>query len=380
MSTRIGSQMSLSMKTSPALVPFFSFQNTPTGLRNEWRFRIAEVIDRGIFIRGPESLEFENSWSKYLGNKYSLGVSNGQDALILALRALGVVADDLVVLPAHSFIATHNAILALGAVPTSVDVGIDGLIDPSHLETLSKKPKVLIVVHMHGKMCEMDRIMEWARSNEVKVIEDCSQAHGASQKGSKSGTFGDINIFSLYPTKNLGALGDAGIITTNFEHYYKLLASLSNYGSAEGNKYLHTMFGLNNRLDEIQAAVLNVNFKYLDEWNCRRNEIAQLYLKAFEKSSVTILQDDSTENVRHHFCILHPRRDSLKSHLFDSGVMTDIHYPNVAAHESETFTGQPLGYYPRSSMIAERTLSLPISPWHTNEQINYVIEKVLKFV
>ncbi len=368
------------MKPSSMIVPFFSFLNAPEELREEWKSRTSSVIEKGVFIRGPEVLEFENSWSKYVGNKYSLGVSNGQDALILALRALGVVADDLVVLPAHSFIATHNAILALGAVPASVDVGIDGLIDPSHLETLSKKPKVLIAVHMHGKMCEMERIMEWARSNEVKVIEDCSQAHGATHKGSKSGTFGDINIFSLYPTKNLGALGDAGVITTNFEHYYKLLTSLSNYGSVEGNKYLHTMFGLNNRLDEMQAAILNVNFQYLDSWNSRRKEIAQQYLRAFSKSDFTMLQDDCPENVRHHFCILHPSRDSLKTHLLNSGVITDIHYPNVAAHESEKFTGKPLGYYPNSSMIAESTLSLPISPWHTSEQINFVIEKVQDFL
>jgi dTDP-4-amino-4,6-dideoxygalactose transaminase len=191
------------MSDSIAEIPFFSFNLAPLELKQEWVSRIGKVIERGQFILGDELHEFEKSWALGNGNKYAAGVSNGQDALILALRAIGVGRNDEVVVPAHSFIATHNAIVAIGAIPHSVDVNQQGLISATELYNLDVIPKALIVVHMHGQMCEMNDIMKWAKKNNVSVIEDCSQAHFAKYKGKNSGTYGDVGIFSLYPTKNL---------------------------------------------------------------------------------------------------------------------------------------------------------------------------------
>ena len=193
-----------------ASIPFFTFQSAPQSLKDEWIESITECINAGVFIRGKNVDSFERKWADLNGSTYALGVSNGQDALILALRALGIKPGDKVAVPAHSFIATHNAIVEVGAIPVSVDVNNYGLLSVEALQLIHPCPAAVIAVHMHGMMCEMDRIAEWANRNDVLVVEDCSQAHLASQNGAFAGTIGDIGVFSCYPTKNLGALGDAG--------------------------------------------------------------------------------------------------------------------------------------------------------------------------
>jgi dTDP-4-amino-4,6-dideoxygalactose transaminase len=367
------------MSDSIVEIPFFSFNLAPLELKQEWVSRIGKVIKKGQFILGDEVHEFEKSWALSNGNKYAAGVSNGQDALILALRAIGVDRNDEVVVPAHSFIATHNAIVALGAIPHSVDVNQHGLISATELYNLDFVPKALIVVHMHGQMCEMNDIMKWAKKNDVSVIEDCSQAHFAKYKGKNSGTYGDVGIFSLYPTKNLGAIGDAGILVTDSHEINQKVLSLANYGSSKNDKYEHKEFGLNNRLDEIQAAVLNVNLPLLEEWNNRRREIADIYIEELRNSPYAVMQAQSRDNVWHHFCILHESRDQLREGLTKKGIHTEIHYPNLAATESERMLGQNIKNYPNAVYISERILSLPISPWHTDEQIFSVIETLKEF-
>jgi dTDP-4-amino-4,6-dideoxygalactose transaminase len=362
------------MSDSIVEIPFFSFDLAPLELKHEWVSRIGKVINKGQFILGDEVFEFEKSWALRNGNKYAVGVSNGQDALILALRALGVGKNDEVVVPAHSFIATHNAIVALGAIPHSVDVNQQGLISASELNNLEFIPKALIVVHMHGQMCEMIDIMKWAKARDVAVIEDCSQAHFAKLEEKNSGTYGDVGIFSLYPTKNLGALGDAGIIVTDSDEINQKISSMANYGSTKGDKYEHKEFGLNNRLDEIQAAVLNVNLPLLGEWNNRRREIADLYIESLKNSPYKIMQVQSQKNVWHHFCILHENRDQLRKRLAEKQIRTEIHYPNLAATESERMLGQNQKNYPIAMSISRNVLSLPISPWHTTKQIFSVID------
>lgn len=362
------------MAESLTEVPFFSFNLAPRELKQEWLSRIGMVIEKGRFIQGEEVRAFENSWAIKNGNDYALGISNGQDALILALKAIGVGKDDVVVVPAHSFIATHNAIAEIGATPYSVDVSAEGLVSASVLDTLNFTPKALIVVHMHGHICKMDDIMKWAEVNNVYVVEDCSQAHFAEHKGKKSGTFGDVGIFSLYPTKNLGAIGDAGVLVTNSQDIYEKVSSLANYGSSKNDKYEHKKFGLNNRLDEIQAAVLNVNLPLLGGWNARRGEIADIYIEKLKNLPVKVLQKQSAENVWHHFCILHENRDELKKKLVKKGIHTEIHYPNLAATESEIILGQEQRVYPNAQFISRNVLSLPISPWHTDQHILTVVD------
>jgi dTDP-4-amino-4,6-dideoxygalactose transaminase len=362
------------MSDASVEIPFFSFDLAPLELKQKWVSRISKVIEKGQFIFGDEVREFEKSWAFKNGNKYAVGVSNGQDALILALRAIGVGKNDKVIVPAHSFIATHNAIVALGAVPYSVDVNQQGLISASDLHNLDFVPKALIVVHMHGQMCEMIDIMTWAKENDIAVIEDCSQAHFAKFEGKNSGTFGDVGIFSLYPTKNLGALGDAGILVTDSNQIFQKVSSLANYGSSKDDKYEHKEFGLNNRLDEIQAAVLNVNLPLLEDWNNRRREIADLYIEELTSLPYKIMQSQSRNNVWHHFCILYENRDQLRTQLAEKGIRTEIHYPNLAATESERILGQNQKTYPNAMFISRSVLSLPISPWHTDNQILSVID------
>jgi dTDP-4-amino-4,6-dideoxygalactose transaminase len=355
-------------------VPFFSFQSAPKGLKQEWATSINRVIEKGQFILGDEVREFEKSWAKANDSKYAVGVSNGQDGLILALRALGVRRDDVVVVPAHSFIATHNAILNVGAIPYSIDVDEYGLISAELLSNLSFTPAAVIAVHMHGQMCEMDEIMKWATKNDVPVIEDCSQAHLANHRGKKAGTFGNLGVFSLYPTKNLGAIGDSGIVVTDSKELFQIVSRQSNYGSSLGNKYEHKEFGLNNRLDEIQAAVLNVNLPKLDFWNARRREIANLYFEGLRNSPLKILQKPLAGNVWHHFCIMHKQRDELRNKLAEKGIQTEIHYPNLAGNECERMMKIEEKTYKNAIKISTEILSLPISPWHTDDQIHYVIK------
>jgi dTDP-4-amino-4,6-dideoxygalactose transaminase len=357
-------------------IPFFSFSKTPQSLREEWLAAIENSIARGIFIRGEEVASFEANWSAAVGSKYAIGTSNGQDALVLALRALGITRGHRVVVPAHSFIATHNAVVAVGAEVVSVDVNKFGLIDEKLLGNISGSIDAIIAVHMHGMMCNMPFIMEWAKANSVSVIEDCSQSHLAEFDGVKAGNWGDIGVFSLYPTKNLGAIGDAGVIVTNDEQLSSSIFNLANYGSSKNNKYQHLSFGLNNRLDEIQAAVLNVNLTYLKEWNIRRQQIVDLYNSGIKNPKVSILQPKSKSNVSHHFCILVEDRDTFRIKLKSKNIDTEIHYPFVASNEVESYLGQPIGNYPLASEIAAKSLSLPISPWHSDQEIIDVIHAI----
>lgn len=357
-------------------IPFFSFKKVPEELKNEWFEGLKKTIDAGIFIKGPNVEKFEESWAKKINVPHVLGVSNGQDGLILALRALDIGAGAYVAVPAHTFIAVHNAVLTVGAIPYSLDVDENGLIDLDLLENSNQKIKAIIVVHMHGQMVEMQRLMNWAAMKNILVIEDCSQAHLANQGGINAGAWGDVGVFSLYPTKNLGALGDAGVVVTKDASTHKALQLLSNYGSSQHNKYQHFSYGINNRLDEIQAMILNINLKYLDSWNLRRREIAAMYITYLNINKLNFLCSNVNKSVWHHFCVLIKNRSSVRNSLETAGIHTEIHYPNVAAIEVENFLNISAKRYPKSEQIAQKVLSLPMSPWHSNEEILLVASKV----
>jgi len=357
-------------------IPFFSFKKAPEELRNEWFTEIKKTIETGIFIKGPNVEKFEESWAKKIKVPHALGVSNGQDGLIIALRALNICAGDYVAVPAHTFIAVHNAVLTVGAIPYSLDVDENGLIDLDLLENLNQKIKAVIVVHMHGQMVDMQRVMNWATEQNILVIEDCSQAHLANQNGVYAGAWGDIGVFSLYPTKNLGALGDAGVVVTKDASTFKALQLLSNYGSSQNNKYNHVSYGVNNRLDEIQAAILNINLKYLDSWNLRRREIAAMYIEKLNTDKIKLMCGSLNSSVWHHFCILIDNRDDIQKELELKGIKTEIYYPNIAANEIEKFLYHTEKRYLISEKISKSLLSLPITPWHSNDEITFVISSV----
>jgi dTDP-4-amino-4,6-dideoxygalactose transaminase len=354
-------------------IPFFSFKKAPEELKNEWFEGLKKTIDAGIFIQGPNVEKFEESWAKKIKVPHALGVSNGQDGLILALRALNISTGDYVAVPAHTFIAVHNAVLTVGAIPYSLDVDENGLLDLDLLVNLNQKIKAVIVVHMHGQMVNMQRVMNWATEQNVLVIEDCSQAHLANHSGVYAGTWGDVGVFSLYPTKNLGALGDAGVVVTKDASTLKALQLLSNYGSSQNNKYNHVAYGVNNRLDEIQAAILNINLKYLDAWNLRRREIAARYIEKLNTDNMKLMCSSLNSSVWHHFCMLVDNRDNLQKELELKGIRTEIYYPNTAAQEIEIFQNTPTGHYPKADAIAAKVLSLPINQWITDIEINYII-------
>jgi dTDP-4-amino-4,6-dideoxygalactose transaminase len=325
-------------------VEFFSFDYAPTSLKEEWTNLVDRVIQNGVFVGGSNLQEFENLWAKHTNSKFALGVSNGLDGLILALRSIGIERGDLVAVPAHTFIATWTAVIAVGATPIGVDVDGQGLIDLNRLQELAPKLSAVIPVHMHGSTVDMQKVRDICSnqnfSKPIKVIEDASQAHGAlCSNGEKIGAFSDAAVYSLYPTKNLGALGDAGVITTNDELIFERISLLRNYGSELGNKYEHKILGFNNRLDNIQASILTHNLHYLASWNNHRQNLADIYIKELE-NVVDVLQANRSDSVRHHLCILVEKRNELRTFLKSRGISTEIHYPKVAGSEANKMLGK----------------------------------------
>ena len=359
-------------------VDFFSFKYAPTELRQKWLDCATQIISNGVFIGGQTVIEFEKAWAKFTSSKYAIGVSNGLDGLTLSLRSLDIKFGDYVAVPAHTFIATWNAVISVGAIPIGIDVDRNGLLDLEEFSRIARKVKAVIPVHMHGASVDMAKLSEICSKvehNKISIVEDAAQAHGSrAPDGSNLGKYSDLVVYSLYPTKNMGALGDAAVITTNNESLSDRLRSLRSYGQSRESKYIHTELGYNNRLDPIQAAILMTNLTYLPDWNKTRQELSNYYISQLS-SFIEILQVSRTESVRHHFCVLTPERDDLRKFLLSKGVQTEIHYPKVAGIEAMSFIGMN-SYFPVSEKIAQETLSLPISQWHNLEQIDYVASQV----
>jgi len=357
-------------------VDFFTFNSAPKELKQEWQEAISKVLDSGQFIGGPIVTLFENQWSAYLQIGHTIGVGNGYDALVIALKALDVGPGDFVAVPSHTFIATWLAVSAVGATPVGIDCDSYGLID---LELLEKEETIfsaVIPVHMHGQMVDMQRLMKWAKQKNVKVIEDCAQAHGAEINGKKSGTWGDIGAFSFYPTKNLGAIGDAGAVVTNDAEIADRVRSIANYGSIPLNKYEYQHLGINSRLDPIQAAVLAVNIKYLDFWNESRKFAAKKYSSGLKEIGIPIFST-TAESVFHHYISLSENRAITQSLLKNQGISTEIHYPDSTEdsyHKIIKINSNRKSV--KAKELAQKTVSLPISPWMKESEIEYVIAQI----
>ena len=357
-------------------VDFFSFKDAPDSLKEEWRAATREVIDSGQFIGGPYVNKFETEWASYLGVNHAIGVGNGYDAIVVALKILGIGEGDLVAVPSHTFVATWLAVNAVGATPVGIDCNPSGLMDLDLLQSHKSNFSAVIPVHMHGQMVDMPRLVKWANINDVKIIEDCAQAHGARIDGKLAGSWGHFGAYSFYPTKNLGALGDAGCLVTNDSSLAAYARSYINYGSFPGNKYEYQFSGINSRLDPIQASVLTVNMQYLDRWNARRNEIAKIYsdeLRALEIETLKI----NADSVFHHYIVKAESRDTTRKLLDDAGVKTEIHYPECAEISYKKFQKRFMtGEISNAVELSRNTLSLPISPWISDESLEYVIETI----
>lgn len=352
------------------MIPFLDLKNINYKYRNELIDACSRVIDSGWYIGGKELESFEKNFAEYCGTRFAIGVANGLDALILTLRAwkeLGKIKDgDEVIVPSNTYIASILAITANNLTPILVEPNISTYnIDPIKIkEAITAKTKVILPVHLYGQLAAMPEIMQIAKQYNLLVLEDSAQSHGAQLEGKKAGNWGNASGFSFYPGKNLGALGDAGAVTTNDAELATMLKALRNYGSHE--KYKNLVPGVNSRLDEIQAAMLDVKLKYLDQETQHRRHIASLYLNGIKNPLIQLpLNGVSVEtnerHVWHLFVISTNQREALQQYLLNHGVQTLIHYP-IPPHKQKAYKEWNNLSYPISEQIHDEVLSLPIGP------------------
>lgn len=341
---------------------------------------VSRVLESGYFILGPELKAFEESFQTFLQDTKVVGCGSGTDAIYLALAALEVGADDEVIVPSHTAVPTICAIRMTGATPVFVDIcPRTYLIDPSQIESkITEKTKVIMPVHLYGQMASMDEIMEIANRHEISVVEDCAQAVGATYKGKKAGTIGDFGAFSFYPSKNLGAFGDGGGVSSRTEEGYDRLIKLRNYGQTK--RYYNDMEGINSRLDEIQAAILACQVRHVDTWNERRRQIAKKYSDGLKDVVQIPVIEDDREHVFHLYVIQTSFRQELLDYLNDKSIQSLIHYP-VPAHMQEAYKylSYNLGSLPVTEKACQRILSLPMYPGLDDEQIDYVVDSICQF-
>lgn len=338
-----------------------------------------ETLESGWYILGDKVKAFEKEFATYCQAKHCFGVANGLDALILSICAFDFEKGSEIIVPSNTYIASILSVLHNGLKPVLVEPDIYTYnIDPKKIEEkITAKTKAILVVHLYGKMCEMDSIMNIARKHNLKVIEDCAQSHGAKYKNTKAGNFGDINGFSFYPTKNLGALSDAGGVTTNSDEHAGKIKSLRNYGSKV--KYYNDEVGYNSRLSEIQAAFLSVKLKKLDAINEHKRMLASIYQKELKSDFIKPVTHENYYDVFHIYTVRHSKRDKLKEHLLKNEIKTEIHYP-VAPNKQKAMVGVlDKQVTPIAEEIHNTTLSLPISFSHTKEDIYKVVEVMNKF-
>jgi dTDP-4-amino-4,6-dideoxygalactose transaminase len=356
-------------------VPFVDLKAQFRALRAEVVPRITQVMEDASFILGPDVARFEENFAAYTGTTHCVGVESGTAAIALALEALDIGPGDEVILPANTYIASALPVSALGARPVFVDVDRAYLIDPALLEAaLTPRTKAIMPVHLYGQAVPMEPILDFARKHGLYVIEDAAQAHGAKWRGRTVGSFGEVGCFSFYPGKNLGAYGDAGAIVTNDPRLAERLRLLRDFGQRK--KYEHIVKGGNCRLDSIQAAVLDVKLRHLDDWNAARLRHAVAYDAKLSEIGIAPPQRLNDEgHVYHLYVIEVEQRDRVAAALRERGIATGIHYP-IPIHMQPAYAdlGIARGAYPRTERSAERLLSLPMFAELTQEQIDLVAE------
>lgn len=343
--------------------------------RNEFISSFEAFIDSGWFVLGTSVSVFEDEFADYHDMNACVGVASGLDALILALDALDLPERSEVIVPSNTYIATINAVVRAGLRPVLVEPDIGSYnIDPNLIEDrISSKTSVILPVHLYGKSCDMTSIMSLAKKYRLKVVEDCAQAHGTAHDGKMVGTFGDASAFSFYPTKNLGALGDAGAVLSNDERLAEKIKMLRNYGSEK--KYHNAEIGYNSRLDEVQALFLAIKLKKLEAINTHKIRLAEVYLNEIKAE---VILPDTYENVFHIFPVRSPERDRLREYLLKHDIKTEIHYP-IPPHQQRSMEGILEGSYPVSEEIHATELSLPISYCHSESEVCEVAKRINYF-
>ncbi|MDW9380884.1 DegT/DnrJ/EryC1/StrS family aminotransferase [Chryseobacterium sp. JV558] len=366
------------------MIKFLDLQKVNLNHQEEIETKLSQVFRSGWFLMGQELSSFESNLSQYIGAKHAIGVANGLDALRLILRGyieMGIMdRGDEILVPSNTYIASILAISDNGLIPVLVEPDINNYnIDITKIEEkITSKTKGILIVHLYGRTVFSDQLKDLAEKHQLKLIEDNAQAIGAILNGKKTGNLGDAAGFSFYPGKNLGAIGDAGAITTNDDDLAKVIRALANYGSNQ--KYVNIYQGLNSRLDEIQAAVLGVKLKYIDEENTVRKNIAKKYIAEISNPKIILPENpaDVNEHVWHLFVIRTENRDELQKYLTENGIQTLIHYP-IPPHKQDAYKEWNDQSFPISEKIHEEVLSLPISPVMTEEEVEKVIEIVNRF-
>lgn len=357
-------------------IPFLSLKATNQIYESQIIEAVTATITSGWYILGDRLNKFEKDFAQYCGIKHCMGVANGLDALTILLKASEFPADSEIIVPANSYIATILAVSNANLIPILVEPFLDTyLIDYRAVENaITPQTKAILVTHLYGKCCEMDEINAIARKYNLKVFEDAAQAHGATYRGKKAGNLSDGAGFSFYPSKNLGAMGDAGAITTNDDALAKRIIALRNYGSSE--KYIFDYQGYNSRLSEIQAAILSIKLPYLDSENELRRNIAKRYLAEIKNDKITLPTSNSVENdVWHLFVVKTVERDNFREYLLDNGISTDVHYP-IPSHKQLAFQNWANLQLPITEKIHETVVSLPLNTTLTSEEISYIIQIV----
>lgn len=356
-------------------VPFLDLKAAYSELAHELDAAVLRASRSGWYVGGGEVESFEAEFATYTEAKYCVGVGNGLDALTLALRALDIGAEDEVIVPSHTFIATWLAVSAVGAKPIPVEPAPDSYnLDITRIEAcITPSTKAIMPVHLYGMPVDMDAICILAKKYGLAVVEDAAQAHGAKVRGKKIGSHGDVVAWSFYPGKNLGALGDGGAITTNNEAIASRVRELGNYGSAV--KYYNEERGVNSRLDPIQAAVLSVKLQYLDAWNKRRQDIATIYNQTLSGLALGLPNTPAWgDPVWHLYVIVAPERDALQAHLASVGIQTLVHYP-LPPHLQKAYQilDLKMGSLPVAEQLAKEVLSLPIGPHLSAGEVDHVV-------
>jgi dTDP-4-amino-4,6-dideoxygalactose transaminase len=364
------------------MIQFLNFEPMHTEIKSDMQLAFQRVYDSHWYIQGKELAEFEKLYSELNSVNHSVGVSNGLDALVLSLRVLGVGEGDEVIVPSNTYIATAIAVSQVGATPVFVEPCIDTYnLDPLLIEhAITPKTKAIMPVHLYGQACEMDAIIKIAQKHELFIVEDNAQGHLSSFNGKLTGTFGHVNGTSFYPGKNLGALGDAGAITTNDEDLANRLRMLRNYGSAK--KYYNEEIGYNNRLDELQAAFLSVKLNHIQQWTAQRKEIASWYNEFLKDVQGLILPKchEQADHVYHLYVVRSNNRIELQKFLLENGVQTMIHYP-VPPYLQQAYSnlGYKSGDFPIAEEIADTCLSLPIWPGIEKSNVENVATVIRAF-
>ena len=363
------------------MIPFIDLKAQYRAIQANVQARIDRVLEHGQYIMGPEVIELERMLADYVGVEHCIAASSGTDTLLIALMALGIKPGDEVITVSHTAVATVAAVELAGAKPVLVDIEPDFYtVDPHKIETaITPKTKAIIPVHLYGQPVDLDPVLDIARKYRLRVIEDCAQAHGAAYNGRQVGSYGDLACFSFYPTKNLGALGDGGMVVTDQPELAQRLRLLREYGWAE--RYISRFPGWNSRLDEVQAAILRVKLRYLDQDNTARVSIAAVYRDGLNGCGMSLPAcRQEAIHVYHLYVIRAPRRDALKQHLKENGISALIHYP-VPVHLQPAYQGRLTGSdnLLETERVAQEVLSLPIYPELKKAQVQTVLESVRAF-